>query len=62
MKVLGSESELVKAIGAPSVLMTMVKGVLAAGPTLLWGEVVRGSQQWKLPPRGMYGGDSRKEG
>lgn len=60
VKVLGSESELVKAVGAPSALMTMRKGVLAAGPSLLWGEVVRGYQQWKLQPQGLVGWGQQK--
>ena len=62
VKVLGSGRELVKAVGAPSALMTTLKSVLAAGLSLLCGEAVRGYQQWKLQPRGTRGGDSRREG
>lgn len=59
---LGSESDLVRAVGASSVLLTMLEGVLAAGLSRLWGEEVKGCQQWKLQPRGMCRGESRQEG
>lgn len=62
VKVLGSESELVKAVGAPSALMTMLKGVLAAGPSLLWERWSGGISNGNFNHKGWWDGDSRKEG